>query len=180
MNIYFRLHPFLIFIILIVSLKQNNSYGITKIINNCNCPFAFITDAYEKYINILTNNKIYVVNKEDNSIKHQKDINGFLPPFLLYMDKSKNYFLLTEGLRYYINLNEENEFYDISDADSILEIDFFYIGYILEKTSDDDSVEFDILDTVIYGLKDGNIYFNSTSNSFFFNMNLHIMEILII
>ena len=85
MNFYLRLHPFFIFIILIVFSKQNISSGITKIINNSLA--ACISDANEKYINILTNNKIYVVNKEDNSIKHQKDIDGFFPPFLLYMYK---------------------------------------------------------------------------------------------
>ena len=142
MNFYLRLHQFFIFIILIVFSKQNISSGITKIINNSLA--ACISDANEKYINILTNNKIYVVNKEDNSIKHQKDIDGFFPPFLLYMYKSKNYFLLTERLRYCINLNEENGFYDLGDADSILDIDFYYIGYILEKTLRDDFDEFDI------------------------------------
>ena len=142
MNFYLRLHPFFIFIILIVFSKQNISSGITKIINNSLA--ACISDANEKYINILTNNKIYVVNKEDNLIKHQKDIDGFFPPFLLYMYKSKNYFLLTERLRYCINLNEENEFYDLGDADSILDIDFYYIGYILEKTLRDEFDEFDI------------------------------------
>ena len=142
MNFYLRLHQFFIFIILIVFSKQNISSGITKIINNSLA--ACISDANEKYINILTNNKIYVVNKEDNSIKHQKDIDGFFPPFLLYMYKSKNYFLLTERLRYCINLNEENEFYDLGDADSILDIDFYYIGYILEKTLRDEFDEFDI------------------------------------
>ena len=166
MNFYLRLHQFFIFIILIVFSKQNISSGITKIINNSFD--ACISDANEKYINILTNNKIYVVNKEDNSIKHQKDIDGFFPPFLLYMYKSKNYFLLTERLRYCINLNEENEFYDLGDADSILDIDFYYIGYILEKTLRDDFDEFDIIDSVIYGLKYNGIYFNSTSNSNFY------------
>ena len=84
------------------------------------------------------------------------------------MYKSKNYFLLTERLRYCINLNEENEFYDLGDADSILDIDFYYIGYILEKTLRDDFDEFDIIDSVIYGLKYNGIYFNSTSNSNFY------------
>ena len=166
MNFYLRLHPFFIFIILIVFSKQNISSGITKIINNSLA--ACISDANEKYINILTNNKRYVVNKEDNSIKHQKDIDWFFPPFLLYMYKSKNYFLLTERLRYCINLNEENEFYDLGDADSILDIDFYYIGYILEKTLRDDFDEFDIIDSVIYGLKYNGIYLNSTSNSNFY------------
>jgi len=165
MNFCCRLTQFSIFIALMVISKQKISFGITKIINDCN--FAIIRNANEKYINILSSSKIYIVNKEDNSIKYQKDIYAFLPPFLLYMDKSKNYFLLTEvGIRYSISLNEENEFHDLHNADSIQEINFYYIGYILEKTLRDDSDEFDILDSVIYGLKNDGIYFYSTSNNF--------------
>ena len=93
MNYYCKSTQFFIFILLIAYSIQNISFGITKIINNSH--FAFIRDANEKYINILSTNKIYIVNKENNLIKYQKDIDGFISPFLLYMDKSKNYFLLT-------------------------------------------------------------------------------------
>ena len=79
MNFYLRLHPFFIFIILIVFSKQNISSGITKIINNSLA--ACISDANEKYINILTNNKIYVVNKEDNSINFKKTLIDFFLHF---------------------------------------------------------------------------------------------------
>ena len=99
MNNYFRLYSFLIFIILIVSSKQNIRFGITKIINDSF--FAFICDANEKYINILTTNKIYVLNKENNSIEYQKDIHEFKEPYLLYMDESKKYFLLAETSQRY-------------------------------------------------------------------------------
>ena len=163
MNIYSKSIQFSIFIVLLIFSKQNISFGIAKIINDCN--FAFIRDANDKYINILSTSKIYVVNKEDNSIKYQKNIFGFMDPFLLYMDKSKNYFLLTGGLRYSISLNDENEFTGSDEADSIPKIDFFYIGYIIVKTLRDNSDEFDILDSMIYGLNYNGIYFYSTSNN---------------
>ena len=163
MNIYSKSIQFSIFIVLVIFSEQNISFGIAKIIDDCN--FAFIRDANDKYINILSTSKIYVVNKEDNSIKYQKNIFGFMDPFLLYMDKSKNYFLLTGGLRYSISLNDENEFTDSDEADSIPKIDFFYIGYIIVKTLRDNSDEFDILDSMIYGLNYNGIYFYSTSNN---------------
>ena len=143
-----------------ISSIQDISKGIYKIKENVQLPAIF--DANSDYINIITKNHIYVVNKENNSIKFQKDIQEYTSPFLLYMDKSKNYFLLTENLRYKISLNAENEILNLENNDPLSSMGISYQEYFLKKGS---SNEIEIIDSIIYGLNNTSILFYSTSEN---------------
>ena len=143
-----------------ISSIQDISKGIYKIIENVQLPAIF--DANSDYINIITKNHIYVVNKENNSIKFLKDIQEYTSPFLLYMDKSKNYFLLTENLRYKISLNAENEILNLENNDPLSSMGISYQEYFLKKGS---SNEIEIIDSIIYGLNNTSILFYSTSEN---------------
>ena len=127
--------------------------GIIKIKDELSNPIIF--DANAQNFNVISSGELFVIDKETNEIKYQNDSEIFDPPYLLYMDKTKNYFLLANGDHYKINLNEQNEVISLSRNTS-LEIDFYYIGYIIQKDSSDNDEEID--DVIVYGKNGREIY----------------------
>ena len=144
--------------------RLNIIKGINKIINNIEFPIIF--NANEESLNIITSSNIYVIKKKNHSIIYQKSFKEYFPPFLLYIDESNNYFLLIEGERYKISLNGEKEILDLEEENSLENFDFMYSGWILEK----DTNEFEIKDSIIYGIKENDIYFYSTSEEELLNL----------
>ena len=153
MDFTYRNIKFYLLINIIFISNQGISKGIIKIKDGLTNPIIF--DANAQNFNVISSGELFVIDKETNEIKYQNDSEIFDPPYLLYMDKTKNYFLLANGDHYKINLNEQNEVISLSRNTS-LEIDFYYIGYIIQKDSSDNDEEID--DVIVYGKNGREIY----------------------
>ena len=103
------------------------------------------------------------------------------------MDKTKNYSFLIGGKNYKIILNDKREIDDFqldiffaSDESSLSTINFDYLGYILIRDGPGSiSNELGIIDSIIYGLANTNIYFLSIDKkeSYSLNITIHLQNL---
>ena len=131
-NVIINYFNILLLINFIFPVKEENIIENPRIIiSDCQNPIIF--DGNNDYYNLITKEKIYIIEKITGKTIFINDIFSYDSPYFLFIDESNNYFLYANKEYYNINLNDNFPINNLNKVKTITtDSNIEYTGCITE------------------------------------------------